>query len=219
MLFKSQKHIFWQALVLTLIVFNIGVYLGYSLEAQRVNRLDKMYVQSELELLDLRIQDEILYLANIDCNKAIEANIKFGDKIYEEAKVLEKYSTANRFSEKIVFEHKKYDLLRTFFWMNSVRLKEKCNPSYRNVVYLYQYNEPSLEKAAKQKVFSNALGELKEKYGNNIMLIPIAGDMNLASINLLLDYYNVTEFPTILIDEKVKITEITSTEEIERYFK
>ena len=53
------------------------------------------------------------------------------------------------------------------------------------------------------------------------MLIHFAGDIESYSIDLLMDMYNVTEedLPVILIDEKVKISEIESVEDIEQYLK
>lgn len=51
------------------------------------------------------------------------------------------------------------------------------------------------------------------------MLIPIAGDNNISSINILIDKYDITEFPTILIDEKTKLTEIKNADEIESMLK
>ena len=59
--------------------------------------------------------------------------------------------------------------------------------------------------------------ELKEKYGNEIILIPISGDNDLPSIDLLIKKYNITELPVILIDEEIKITELDSIKEIEKY--
>jgi len=216
-IFKSQKHVFWQALVLTLVVFNIGVYLGYSLEASRIKKIDKLYVKSELELLDTRILNEAMSISEIECGKAIEENIKFADRIYEESKLLERYGDASRISEDIIFEHKKYDLLRVFFWINSIKLKKKCMADYHNLVYIYEYDEKSLELQAKQKIFSNFLGELKQKYGNKILLIPFAGNLNLSSVELMKLSYGVEKLPVIIVDEKYLIYEIEELEEIEKY--
>jgi len=52
-----------------------------------------------------------------------------------------------------------------------------------------------------------------------VMLIPISGDNNLDSVDLLLDKYNIDIFPTILINEEFKIHNINELEEIEKYFK
>jgi len=53
-----------------------------------------------------------------------------------------------------------------------------------------------------QNVISNLLFQLKQEKQDKIMLIPIAADNNLFAINLLIEEYNITELPTVLIDEK-----------------
>ncbi|VVB84052.1 Uncharacterised protein [uncultured archaeon] len=214
---KNQKYIFLYALILTLIVFNLGIFMGYLLESSRVNKINSMSFDAELEILDQMAQKEALNALNLDCNSLIEENIKFGDKIFQEALQIQKYEDANQISSSILFQHKRFDLLRTLFWMNSVEIKQKCNSTYHNVIYLYKYNNPSLEQKSEQKVFSNLLSELKQKEGDKIMLIPMSADNNISSIDLLIKEYKITELPAILIDEKIKITSLNSTAEIEKY--
>jgi hypothetical protein len=220
-LFRSEKHVFWQALIVTLIVFNFGIFLGYMLENSRVGKVSSLYAESELALLDVKIQSELFDfdIINLSCDTAIKENINFANRVYEEAKILQKFEDASKISESIRLQHKKYDLLRTLFWINSIKIKKNCNASFHDLVYFYQYNNPTLEQKAKQNVFSNLLGELKENYGGEIMLIPIAGDNNITSIDLFLEMYNVTSLPTILIDEKTKVTELTNLEELKKYLK
>jgi len=218
-MFNSQKNVFWQALLLTIFIFSIGILLGFSLENWRTSQISSLYQQSELELLDIKIQSEIYLSYDIDCNTAISENINFADRIYNEAKVLQKYEDSNRLTDSITLQHKKYDLLRTQFWLNSIKIKEKCNASYQNIVYLYDYNNPSLEIKAKQQVFSNLLGEIKYDKKDEIMLIPIAGDNNLSSVNLLMEKYNIKQenLPIVLIDEKIKIYDLETKEQIEKF--
>jgi len=216
-LFKSQKHVFWQALVLTLIVFNFGIFLGFMLENSRVGKVNELYAESELSLLDVKIQSEIYSFVNINCDDAVKENIDFANRIYEEAKILDRYETSSRLTEGIKLQHKKYDLLRTLLWLNSIKIKQKCNASYYNLVYFYQYNAPSIEQKAKQTVFSRLLGELKEKHGNNVLLIPIAADNNISSVNVLLKTYNITTLPSVLIDEKTTAEGFLSREDIEKH--
>ena len=220
-LFKSQKHVFWQALVITVIIFGIGVFFGFVLENWRTGRIKDFYLYSEIDLLDIRVQNEVYSLNKINCDTAIEENIKFADKTYEEAKFLKEYEDAARFSESLILQHKKYDLLRTLFWINSMKIKKKCNADYHNIVYLYDYIDPGVDIEAKQKVFSRLLEDLKKEYGNRVMLIPIAGDNDLVSVKLLMAQYNVKEeeLPVILIDEKTKIKELEKKEDIGRFLK
>jgi len=217
-MFQSQKHVFWEALLVTILIFGIGVFIGVVIENWRTSRAGELYQKSEVGLLDIRTQNEIYSLGEFNCDSAIEENLKFAGRIYEEAKILERYETAERLTESLNLEHKKYDVLRALLWINSMKIKKQCNASYHNVVYLYDYIEPSIDIKAEQAVFSRILSELKDKKGNKIMLIPMAGDNNLSSINILIARYNVTEkeLPVILIDEKIKITELQKVEEIEK---
>ncbi len=213
----NQKYVFLQALIIAFVIFNIGIFFGYKLETSRIDKINNWYIQSEIELLDQRIQKDAFEFLELNCDAMVEENINFADRIYEEALVIDKYEKANRINEDIILQHKRYDLLRTLFWINSMKIKEKCNSSYHNLVYFYQYNDVSIEKKAKQKVFSNLLFQIKQEKKAEIMLIPIAADNDIGSINLILDRYDITELPVILIDEKIKLTDIESVEDIRKH--
>jgi len=214
---KNQKRIFLYAFLLTFIVFNVGIFMGYMLETSRVDKINTFYLEAEMELLDQRIQKDALELIELDCELLVQENINFADRIFQEALLIQRYEDANRMNEDIVFQHKRYDLLRTLFWINSMRIKEKCNSDYHNVVYFYRFNDPSIEQNSKQRFFSNLLIEIKREYGDKVMLIPIAADNDLPSINLLLKKYDIDEFPIILIDEEIKITDLENKEDVTKY--
>jgi len=213
---QNQKFVFLYALIGSLIIFNIGIFMGYMLEASRLDKIDSLYLGTEAELFDQIAQREALSMMDLDCDSLIEENIQFGDRIYEEAVKIQKYEGANTLSS-IDLYHKKFDVLRALFWVNSMKIKQQCGYNSHNVVYFYQYNNPSINQESKQKVFSNLLAELKDELGNKILLVPLSGDNDIPSINLLMEEYNITELPTILIDEKIKLTDIESREDIEQY--
>ena len=210
-----QKSVFIWALVATIVIFGLGVFMGFLIENSLSEKISDLNKESEINFLDIRIRDEIFDLVGLDCEKAIEENIKFGDKIYEEALLLVRYEESNKVNNELKLRHKKYDTLRTLFWVNSIKLKKKCPGSFHTIVYVYDYDEPSLEQKAKQKVYSNLLYELKQKKANEIILIPIAGDMNISSLDLLMSQYGVSELPSILVDEKTILTGAVSLEEVE----
>ena len=220
-MFKSQKHIFWQAFIVTISIFVIGLFFGMVLESWRVNKVDDFYQNSEINLLDVKLQGDIYSQSYFDCEDAINENIKFADRIFEESKILDRYESSNQLTEKdLFFQHKKYDLLRVSLLLNSLEIKEKCNSSYSNVVYFYNYRNPSLKEQAKQNTFSKILVELKKIKGDSIILIPIAANNNITSVDLLLSRYNVSKenLPVILIDDKRKIYELENIDQILRYF-
>jgi hypothetical protein len=215
----TQKYTFLWALILTLVIFNIGILFGYQLEKSRINNINEWYQETDLNLLDQRIQSDSFDIIGLNCNNLLEENIKFGDKIYEDASQIQKYEDANQLNTNIISQHKKNDLLRAMFWMNSIKIKQKCQSNYHNIVYFYDYNNPTLNQIAKQRTFSNLLMELKNEKKDEIMLIPIAGDNELPSIDLILEKYNIQieDLPVILIDEKTKIEDIKDKSDIEKY--
>jgi len=220
-MFKSQKNVFWEALLVTLFIFGIGVLLGVILENWRSSEISDLYQKSEVNLLDIKLQNEIYSNGNFDCEFAFQENLKFTDKIYEEARILEKYENARKLTESLIIQHKKYDLLRAMLFLNSVEVRKNCNLPYDEIVYFYvpNYEEPRLDLRAKQNSFSKLLGELKEKKGSDILLIPIAMNQDISSINVLLNQYNISreDLPLILINEEIKITELQTVEELEEY--
>jgi hypothetical protein len=219
-MFDSQKHVFWQALILAIFIFGIGMLLGYLLELSREGEIQKLYSQTEIDLLDVKVQSDILTSLPINnCDLAVQENLKFADRIYDESKLLDRYENANKISQTIILEHKKYDLMRTMLWANSIKIKNDCNASYHNLIYLYDYNDPRMDTRAVQSVFSRILSQIKEERGSDILLIPLAGDNNVSSLRLLMSNYGVSEgeLPVVLIDENVKITELESKDEIEKY--
>jgi hypothetical protein len=215
----SQKYNFLYALIITFLIFNVGIFMGYKLETSRVDKINDWTLEAELSILDQKVQSDALDLLNLDCDLMIEKNIEFADSIFEDASKIQNYEDANKMHDEIKTLHKKYDLLRSLFWMNSLKIQERCGSSYHNVVYFYDYDEPTLDQKSKQRFFANLLTEVKINHGDNVMLIPIAGDNGLASVDLLLNKYEISEsdLPVILIDEKIKLSDVSSLNEIESY--
>ncbi len=214
---SKNKNIFWEALLLAIFIFASGMFLGYLLEKNRTANILALYQQSELDIMDINIQREILALDKIDCPKAYEESIKFANRIYDEAVLLARYDSSNKISRDIEIKNKKYDLLRAILWTNLITIKEKCKTHPINLVYFYEYNSQDIDKKAEQEVFSKKLLEVKTKYQDNVILIPIAGNLDINSINYLKSQYNITHLPAILINESYKIESLVELTNLEHY--
>ena len=105
--------LFWKALVFTVIVFLLGVFLGYQLEKSRINN-----VREEFEIIDLKWDDarlQSLYYQNLEprfCDSAIEENLNFADKVYDEGLKIEDYETGSFLSNDLELEKRKYSILK-----------------------------------------------------------------------------------------------------------
>jgi hypothetical protein len=211
---KSKKHVFWEALFVTILIFALGILIGVSVEKNRINIVETYYAQSEVSLVDIMVMQRLSDLENYNCKDLIDANIDFADKIYNEALILEQYEESNLLNEDLKLSHKKYDLLRTFVWANSLKIFEKCSKDFTPIVYLYEYDTEDLEKKATQKVWSRILYDLKQEEQDKIILLPIAVDNNLSSVDVLVSQFKIERFPCIIIGNEKVLYDLTTMEEI-----
>ena len=66
---------------------------------------------------------------------------------------------------------------------------------------------------------SKKLSEIKTLEGSNVILIPMAGNLNLTSIEILKETYNISQLPVILVNEKIKIETMSELAKIQDYIK
>ena len=107
--------------------------------------------------------------------------------------------------------------MRIILWINTLNVPNECKTNASTIVYLYERNTEDLTKKATNNVWSKILFDLKQEKGNEIILIPIATDSNLTSLNVLTSKFNVTEKPVLIINNKQIITKLRSEEEIKKY--
>jgi len=214
----KNKHVFWEALILAIFIFASGIFLGYLIELNRTSQIITIYQQSELDLLDAKIQNDILNIGNINCELAKQEAIDFANKVYENSQLLERYEGASKITEGMVLQHKKYDLLRTLLWSSSIKIKDKCDDNLNTIVYFYEYDPQVIETKSKQAVFSKKLLEVKNQLPENILLIPLAGNLDINSIDYLKKVYNVTVLPTILINENIRVENMDQLKYLENMF-
>ncbi|MBX4212044.1 hypothetical protein KW787_01130 [Candidatus Pacearchaeota archaeon] len=215
---SARYGIFVESLVLATIIFIIGFSIGYYIESYRASSISLDYKSQEVQALDIRLQsDNIKTLNKSMCDAAVEQNFILADKIYDTGLTLQKYEEASQITDDLVIEKKKYVLLKTELWMNSIRLKEKCDTPFDTVVYFYSGTASDAPTVSEQQIISNILKSIKEKKGNKIILLPIAGDLDLDSVSFQMKVYNVTSLPSILINEKTVLNGFHSEEEVESH--
>ena len=213
---ESKKHVFWQAFFLTLLFFFLGLILGIYLEQIRIDNTNIAFYQSESSLYDSFALVKLSENPSVSCEDLKSASVDFADQIYEEAKSLEKFDKSNKLTNSLKVVHRKYDLLRTLLWMNIISFKENCG-EINTAVYLYEYDNKNLEIKSKQIVWSRILEDLKNEMGDNLILIPIAVDQNLVSLDYLIKTYGLTVFPAVILNEKNIFYEHETVKELEKY--
>ncbi len=214
---RNKKHVFWQAFFLTLLFFSLGLVFGVYMEQMRNDNVNLVFYGSEVSLYDSFALGKLVEDSSVSCKDLIDSNVNFADKIYGEAKELDKYDRSTKLTDSLRIIHQKYDLLRTLLWMNIISVKEKCG-NINTVVYLYNYKTDNIEVQSKQVVWGRILEDLKDEMGNKIILIPLAVDQKISSLNYLIKKYNITEFPAVIINEKKIIYKQETVKELEKNF-
>lgn len=214
---SNKKRVFWEALLLTLVVFVLGMLVGTAFESSKMEKVNQYYIQSEISLIDILALNYLAGTQESNCTILVESNLALADRVYEEAYLLEKYEESGKLSEALKLAHQKYDILRTFLWINQMKISEKCKGQIDTVVYLYEFEPEDLVKRATQEVWSKILFDLKQEKGNEVILIPIAVNNKLASLDALIYKLNITNSPVVIINEKEIITELSSVEDLKKY--
>ncbi|MBT6182913.1 hypothetical protein HN604_01150 [archaeon] len=212
---QNKKNVFWEALIMTVAIFVVGLFLGMTIETTNSNKINNLYIASEISLVDATTISQLAEEESIGCESIKETKINFANKVYEEAKQLEIYETSGKLTSGLKLLHKKYDLLRTILWISSEKSLERCE-NYNLIVYLYEYESEDLEVKATQKVWSRILSDVTQEK-ENILLLPIAADEDLSSLNILLDKYEIETLPALVINNQDIVYNIENSKSLDEF--
>ncbi len=189
--------------------------VGIFFEDSRIAEITKFYSDSETSISDFNLASELIFGSNLDCDKLTKEGIIFADRIYEEAKKLERYDNSNKITDRVVHLHKRYDLLRTLLWNKLIENKEKCNSTTNTIVYFYDYLTTDFDQISTQNTMANYLTKVKRENFDKVILLPIAGDTGILSTEILEEVYGITNRPAILVNEKHKIDRLEDLNSLE----
>lgn len=209
---KSKKHVFWEALIITILVFLAGLFIGMLIETSNSNKISNLYLKSEISLSDATATSRLIENKNLDCELIKESNIRVANRIYEEAKLLELYEDSGKLTDTMELLHKKYDLLRALLWTSNEEALDRCK-NYNLIVYVYDYGTEDTDKKATQNVWSKILLDVKIQ-SHDVLLLPIAATQNLTTIEYLLEEYEVEQLPAIIINNDEILYELEDAKPI-----
>lgn len=211
----NSKNAFWQALLVSIFIFVAGLVLGFYVEVSNTNKSDFLIRNAEVDLLDQQMKIEFLSSnSNLNCEIAKDNLFEFADQLYADAVEFEQADVQLTLKEREVL-HKRYDLLRLSLWSESLSLRAKCGDNFHTLLYTFDYASEDIDVRAQQQVFSLILMDLKYKYPDQILLLPVASNLNIGSVDVVKENYNITKSPSILVDENIVLDELVSFDELE----
>jgi len=214
---KYSYDSFWKAFFLSTIIFLVGLNLGVFIENSGLDEIERAVIASEVELYDSNIRSSIIQNYNQSCDTSIENTFLIADKIYGEVQSLESLDKSSSIVAGFNEMHKRYDLLRTQLWLDASRLKDNCDNDFNLIIYLYEYDARDPEIVSLQMLYASITQEIKNNYREDVLLIPIAHNMDLNSLTMLVDSYGTELKTSIIVNNQFIISGETNYNEISQY--
>jgi len=210
---KVSKMRYFIALGITLLIFIPGLLLGMVMDNERMRSLQIESQQQELDFKSLQLS--YLYISELqDTNNscaplkiALEKSIKDLSKSLETIEEYKKDSKLNANGFDIL--SRRYLLDNINYWLLSKKTKELCEHDTVNILYFFN---SGCNECSNQGII---LTYFKKKLGDKFLVFPINTDLieDETMISIFLNTYNVTQYPSVVIDED-SYSGIVSTEKL-----
>ena len=191
--------------VITLGIFLLGLFLGLAIEGKRVNYIESLSRKQNLEFSSLQLQyafiDELSQEKNcLAVQKTFEHNINNLESTRIRLENFDRDSKINKNEFEIL--KNEYTLAQIRYWLLAQRTKKLCGNDVVSILYFFSDVKecPDCEKQA------FVLTYLKKKFKDKLLVFSFDSKFeDEPMIPLLKKTYDITNYPTIVIEGKPKI--------------
>ncbi len=197
---KITKRLYLVAGIITLVIFLLGIILGIFIEGERVVYIEDKNREQKINFDSLQLQ--YLYLSTLgekeDC-LAFSAILK--NYIEDTEKVrfrLEGYlKKSSVHTEEFELLKRSYVISQLNYWILSRKTKDLCDTDFVTVLYFYSNDCRDCENQG------YILEYLKKVFSDKLLIFSLdAGFGEEPIISVLTNRYNITETPTIILNDK-----------------
>ena len=185
------------AFVLTLLVFSGGIMVGLGIENLRLNSAKQITLSEKVTLRSLQLQKDYISSGVTDCktlNTILENNI---NELEKKVAIVIDYKKKALFNEEeFKLQLQDYFLTEIQFYLLAQEIEKKCPQNNIKVLYFYDEN--------KDETQGDILIYLKKKFDNKLLIFSLdSGFTQEPMIKTLLTYYNITEYPALVMGNQV----------------
>lgn len=194
---KTSTKKYLLAFILTLLVFLGGIVAGLTIDNLRLSSAKQITLTEKVTLRSLQLQKDYISSGITDCktlNTILENNInELGKKV---AIIIDFEKKALFNEEEFKLQLQDYFLTEIQFYLLAKEIDQKCPQNAVKILYFYDEN--------KDETQGDILIYLKKKFGHKALIFSLdSGFVQEPMIKTLLTYYNITQFPALVIEEKV----------------
>ena len=199
-----NKKIFGYAAVLTIILFmliySFNVFLDSRREDSLLGKVDDLFsdyeeLQAILLLSDIANDDKMTCLA-------LESSLAYLNRIWETGRRIDDYQALNEefLNDPFYIKMKqKFNRGEIMYFSMLKKLKEECNVKKISVQYFYKRTEECGNCDAQSFV----LNDINRDLYMDVVIFSFDTDIGGQSVGLLATYYNISEYPCIVIEDDV----------------
>ena len=190
--------------IITLGVFLLGLFLGLAIEGKRVNYIESLGRKQNLDFSSLQVQyafiDQLSQEKNcLAVQKTFEHNINSLESTRIRLESFDREATLNK--NELNLLKNEYLLAQIRYWLLAERTRKLCGADIVTLLYFFSDEEecPECEKQA------FVLTYLKKLFKDKLLIFSFDSKFESEPmIPLLKNTYNVTNYPTIVIEGKPK---------------
>ncbi|HIH42240.1 TPA: hypothetical protein HA246_01210 [Candidatus Woesearchaeota archaeon] len=200
---KRIKSIFVLGFIITIVLLSIIIFVNKTLDKEREKVID---TQIEEVINGFNQMQTLLGMGDTYGNRMtcliFENMLQDLDKsIWELGQKIDKYrQTSEEFFKSPYYrQQKKFFNEKEVFYLNLLRgVKQKCGFNQPIILFFYR-NSEDCKKCDDQ---SFVLSDINEKIDEEISIFSFDIDMNLTTLKILNQYYEIDEYPCLVIDDK-----------------
>lgn len=187
--------------IITILIFGLGLTLGIILDDYRYKVVEEVNMEQEVKYLSLQAQ--YLYLTAFDSygncpilSGALKDTVEDLSDSLSEVIASEEEKSVSDTRRNVITRRYLLDNLR--YWLLAKESKERCNLDIVPILYFYSSECPSCPNQG------TILTYFKKVFGEQVLVFPINLDFRdqETMVNIVMNQFNVTKYPTIVIDNK-----------------
>jgi len=200
---KISKQRYLTAAAITTFIFIFGVLLGLVVDYERIQYLEFEYSKNELDYKSLQMQFSFLDIEAEDKSgcaafeKVMESTVSELADSLEAVQTYREYSAVKNDQYNIIERRYVLDNLR--YWLIVKKAQKVCPMNRLTVLYFFSLEDCPI--CPNQGV---VLTYYKKKFDDKLLIFPINVDIaeNEQIIDVIQYRYNITEYPSIVIDDE-----------------
>ena len=198
---QFDKRTIAAAMLISALLFMSGIGVGYTLNKEKLSGIEKHMDTVIKDMQDFQLQFLFFDVLgeNATCPLLENTLSRINEESYEIGTRLDQYAQVNEIKDEREYEtlKREYSRILVSYWLLANKLKEVCSSSASTVIFFIGKNCKECDNQA------FVLTYLKEKLGEKILIFTLDLSLDEPSIEVLKEYYNVTKYPSLVIDGKM----------------